>query len=72
MPITSKPTQSPTTIADRDTPGLFVARPRTLRERMRYLEEEARRILVRPEAFTLGERQWPEDMLRAGTAEAQA
>jgi len=45
-----------------------VARPHTLRERLEYLEREARRILASPEAHTPEERAWARDMIGASPA----
>jgi hypothetical protein len=50
-------------IADRAAPGGFTARPRTLAERLVYLEWDATRILARPEAHRPEERSWAEDMI---------
>ena len=57
--------------ANRDS---YVARAHTLREPLKYLEREARRILASPTSYSLAERRWAEDMVASsptGVAETR-
>lgn len=59
------PAALPAGSADRGAPVAVVAAGKTLAERLQFLVADAKRILARPEAFTLAEIRWAHDMLSA-------
>lgn len=61
---TTTPAAPPNPPADRGSPCGFVARPRTLRERMEYLRLDAERILARPDRYQADEDRWARASLR--------
>jgi hypothetical protein len=61
----------PAPLVDRGTPIAFTAHPRTLREQLRYLEQDAKAILANPSAHQREELAWAADMLCARQAEAR-
>jgi hypothetical protein len=63
--IITTPTAPRTTPAASGATVAFTASPRTLAERLQFLVADAKRILARPEAFTLAEIRWAHDMLSA-------
>lgn len=71
MAATTTPSTA-TPLADRGATVAYTAQPRTLAERLRYLRQDAARILAAPEAFTPAERSWAMDMLDAGAPAATA
>jgi hypothetical protein len=52
---------------DRGSPGGYTERPRTLAERLAYLEREARAILRAPGRFDPAAVRWAEDMVASTT-----
>lgn len=62
---------TPAASAESGSPGGYTARPRTLRERLAYLEREARAILREPGNHSPEVLRWAEDMLPAGHVEAR-
>lgn len=49
--------------ADRGAPTAYIAGPRTLAERLRHLELDARKILEQPDRFDLEVVRWAEAMV---------
>jgi hypothetical protein len=71
MATTIAATTTTTPPADRRAPVAYLAHPRTLAERLRFLEADARRILAAPEQHRAEEVDWAHAMLRAGIAETR-
>jgi hypothetical protein len=61
--ITTTPAGPPAASADRGAPGGYVASPHTLLERLRFLREDAERILAQPESYRTDELQWARVMV---------